>query len=97
MYAKFVDRERVEQLTERGAMLVDMRSPVEFRNGTVEGAVNLPLRNFTNTLMGLDKTTKIIMFSGSQDDSDLTAGINYATQLGFNTLFVSEYGTLTDK
>lgn len=97
MYAKFASRKRVEQLTERGAVLVDMRSPVEFRNGTVDGAVNLPLRNFLNTITGLDKKTKLIVFSEKQDDADITAGINYAMQLGFTTVYVSEYKTLIEE
>jgi rhodanese-related sulfurtransferase len=94
MYAKNIGKDRVEQLLENGALLVDMRSPVEFRNGSVDGAINLPLRNFLNKITGLDKKTKIIVFGAASDDSDVTTGINYAAQLGFNTLYVSEFNKL---
>lgn len=94
MYAKFVDKDYMLKLVNGGAMLVDMRSPVEYRNGTIEGAVNLPLKNFLNTITGMPKNSKIIVFSTSTSDSDLVAGINYAMQLGFDKLFMSEYDML---
>jgi len=96
MYAKFIDKKRVEQLLEKGALLVDMRSPVAFRNGSISGSVNLPLKNFLNKLSGLDKKTKLILFSDTAEDADVKTGINYAAQLGFNNLFFSEYMKLRD-
>lgn len=97
MFAKVVNKERVDQLMTRGAMLVDMRSPVSFRNGSVSGSVNLPLKNFLNKLSGLDKKTKLILFGDTIDDSDVQTGVNYAAQLGFNDIFVSEYTQLKDR
>jgi rhodanese-related sulfurtransferase len=95
MLARFANKELVEKLMSRKALLIDMRSPVAFRNGSVEGAVNLPLRNFLNKLGGLDKKTKLIVFGDTQEDSDIVTGINYAQQLGF-TIYVSEYKVLID-
>ena len=94
MFAKFADKERVNQLVGRGAMLVDMRSPVAFRNGSIDGSINLPLKSFLNKLTGMDKKTKLILFSDNSEDVDVKTGINYAVQLGFNNLFVSEYKEL---
>lgn len=94
MYAKNINKETVLELTGRGAMLVDMRSPVEFRNGSISGAINLPLKNFLNTITGLKKSTKLIIFGNSEDDSEIKAGINYAAQLGFNNIFVSNFNSL---
>ena len=93
MYAKSVDRKRVDQLIGRGAILVDMRSPVAFRNGSISGSVNLPLKNFLNQLSGMDRKTNIILFADAEDDSDVVTGTNYAAQLGF-TVFVSNYKRL---
>ena len=39
---KRINKERATQLIEKGATLVDMRSPVSFRDGHIKGAVNLP-------------------------------------------------------
>ena len=86
----------INKLMEKGALLVDMRSPVSFRNGSVEGAVNLPLKNFLNKLSGLNKNTKLILFSDTMEDSDVKTGINYAAQLGFNEIFISEYSKIRD-
>ena len=95
MFAKSVNRKRVDQLVERGAILVDMRSPVAFRNGSVDGSVNLPLKNFLNQLSGMNRKTNIILFADSEDDPDVVTGINYAAQLGFD-VFVSDYKKLVD-
>lgn len=94
MYAKSIDRELVNQLMKKECILVDMRSPIEFRDGTIAGAVNLPLKNFLNTIAGLNKKTKIIVFGNSEEDADVTTGINYAARLGFNNLYVSSFNRL---
>jgi rhodanese-related sulfurtransferase len=97
MFAKFADKTKVEKLLEKDATLVDMRSPVAFRNGSIEGSVNLPLKNFLNRLPGLDKNKGLILFSDAKNHPDVTSAINYAAQLGFSNIFVSEYNTLKDK
>lgn len=94
MLAKFANKELVEKLMRHPSLLVDMRSPVDFRNGSVDGAVNLPLKNFLNRITGLDKKTRLILFGHTTEDADVKAGINYASQLGFSSLFVSEYSKL---
>lgn len=96
MFAKFADKERVTRLLGKNATLVDMRSPVAYRNGSVEGSVNLPLKNFLNRLPGMDKKKGLILMSEASDDADVKTGINYATQLGFTNIFVSEYKILKD-
>lgn len=94
MYAKFIHRQEADRLIKKGALLVDMRSPVAFRDGTIDGAVNLPLRNFLNKITGLDKKTKLVLFSDKSDDEDITAGVTYGVQLGFD-VFVSDFTALT--
>jgi 3-mercaptopyruvate sulfurtransferase SseA len=96
MFAKFADKEYVSKLLNKGALLVDMRSPIDFRNGSVDGAVNLPLKNFLNKITGLNKKTKIIVFGDTKNDIDIITGINYAVQLGFTDIFVSEYNQLKE-
>ena len=55
MFATSVGKKRVDKLVGNGAMLIDMRSPVAFRNGSVDRSVNLPLRNFLNELTGMNR------------------------------------------
>lgn len=92
---KRVNKEKAEKLVKSGALLVDMRSPVAYRDGHIEGAVNLPLRNFANKIIGLDKSKKIIIYSDDVNDAELKQGVVYAQTLGFSDIFVSDYRTLS--
>ena len=85
---KKITKSKLQQLTTKNktVFLADMRSPVSYRDGHVEGAVNLPLRNFINAIMGLQRDTIIVVYSDRSDDSDLTVGLNYATEMGFTNL-----------
>lgn len=94
---KKIGKSKAEALVKAGAFLVDMRSPVAFRDGHVTGAVNLPLRNFVNRIMGMDKSKKIIIYGDSVDDADLKHGNTYAETLGFANVFVSDYKSLTEE
>ena len=90
-----ITKERATKLLAKGAILVDMRTPVAFRDGHVAESQNLPLKQFTNLLMKTsDKKKSIIVYGDSVDDADLKIGINYATQLGFSQVYVSDYKTL---
>lgn len=88
---------RANELITKGALLVDMRSPVAFRDGHIAGAVNLPLMNFVNKIMGLDKTKKIIIYGDSITDDVLRQGNNYAETLGFGSVFVTDYKSLKEE
>lgn len=91
---KKVNKERALALVTKGAMLVDMRSPVDFRDGSIPGAQNLPLKNFLNKIVGLDRKQKFVLFAREIEDKDMRNAVNYAEQLGFTELFVSEYKQL---
>ena len=95
MFAKSVDKKSVAKLVESGAMLVDMRSPVAFRNGSVDKSVNLPLRNLLNQLTGMNRKQKIVVFGDTEGDEDVVAGVNYAVGMGF-TVYVSDYKRLSN-
>ncbi len=92
---KSINKDKATQLVQKGATLVDMRSPVSFRDGHVQGAVNLPLKNFTNLLMmTADKKSKFVLYGSTTKDPDILHGVNYAEQLGFSDIFVTDYETL---
>jgi len=93
---KRINKNTALNLVKGGALLVDMRSPVAFRDGHVGGALNLPLRNFTNHIMPLDKKTKIIIYSDDVSDTDLYHGNLYAAHLGFKEVFVTDYRSLIE-
>lgn len=84
--AKKIDGKRAQRLIEKGAMLIDVRDPVSFRDGSLPGAVNLSLRQLSS-LIREPKTRKLIFFGESETDDTLKAAINYAYQFGFLDVF----------
>lgn len=89
---RHINKERFTKLVNKGAMLIDMRSPVAFRNGHISGAKNLTLRQFTNHLMTVkDKSTTIIVYCDTFCEDDLKHALNYADQLGFNKIMTADY------
>lgn len=95
---KMVNKKKAMDLVSKGALLVDMRSPVDFRDGSIKGSVNLPLKNFTNKLIGLKKDQKVVIFGKTVTDPDIKSACGYADQLGIgNNIFVTEYKQLLDE
>lgn len=86
MLAKNIGKKRAQELINKGALLVDVRNPVAFRNGSLPDAINLPLRSIS-TLRKYPSNTKIIFFGEADDDKDLELAANYAWQMGFVNLF----------
>jgi rhodanese-related sulfurtransferase len=92
---KTITKDKAKKLIDKGAIVVDMRSPVSFRDGHIHGAVNLPLKKFANLLMATpDKKKAIIIYGGTTTDEDVTYGFKYSEQLGFTNVHVTDYTTL---
>ncbi|HPY95268.1 MAG TPA: rhodanese-like domain-containing protein [Clostridia bacterium] len=60
----------------KGARMVDVRSPEEFRGGHVPGAINLPLDNLqaAGRLLN-DKSAKLYLYCASGARSSMAAGM----------------------
>lgn len=82
---------KARKLIDKGAIVIDVRDPVSFRDGTVPGATNLSLRQLSH-LQKHPKTTPIIIFGASATDPTLLSAINYLTLYGFSQVF--SMGTL---
>jgi rhodanese-related sulfurtransferase len=92
---KKVSKQKALDLITKGALLVDLRSPVAFRDGTIKGAVNLPFKNFLNKLLAIKATEKVIIFSDKYTDTDIRDVLTYADQLRkIDNIFVSTYSDL---
>ncbi|MBE0393387.1 rhodanese-related sulfurtransferase [Flavobacterium sp. 7E] len=48
------------ELVKQGAVIVDVRSPAEYKQGHVKGAINLPLNELSKHLSKLKKDATII-------------------------------------
>jgi rhodanese-related sulfurtransferase len=56
-----VAREKVKA----GALLLDVRSPGEFRGGAIPGAINIPVQSLGNRLGELDRARPIVVYCAS--------------------------------
>jgi hypothetical protein len=68
-------------VNDKGFSVIDTRSPVEYRDGTLFDAPNAPLRNFVTTFVPMVRSNKKIVLIGSAEDNDaFKACIRYAEQ-----------------
>lgn len=84
-FGKKISGSKAKQIVDRGALLIDTRDPVSFRDGTLTGASNVSLRNISS-LLKHPRTTPLVFF-GSGDDNELQRFVSYAVQMGFNKVF----------
>lgn len=53
------------ELVEKGAMLVDVRTTSEFAQGSVPGAINIPLDSISSKLHAFENAKAVIVFCAS--------------------------------
>jgi phage shock protein E len=76
--------ENLATLISDGAFLVDVRTPVEFAEGSAKGAVNIPLDKLPNQLTTFKDKKHIIVFCRSGNRSSQAK--NILEQNGFNNV-----------
>lgn len=86
MIGQKVTGKKAKSLIDKGAVLVDVRNPVAFRDGTLPGAINLSLRQLSQ-LSNKPKNTPIVLFGESDDDPTLKSAINYVNLYGFDKVY----------
>lgn len=94
---KKISQTKFKQLLKKSPVVADMRSPVAFRDGHIDNAINLPLRNFINKIMPLPKSTVIVAYSTNLTDIDLVQGMKYAEELGFTEVYYADYSSLKEQ
>lgn len=90
---KKINKKKLNELLEKGAALIDMRTPVDFRDSSISGSKNLPLRNFINYMQKHDKKVPIILIvtSFEENEADINLVDTYAAQVRVEKLHVIEY------
>lgn len=81
-----IDKAKAQKLISKGALLVDVRNPVAYRDGSIAGAINVPLRRISE-LQKYPKVTCVILFSDENDDGTLSSAMNYVRQFGFDRVY----------
>jgi len=68
-----------------GGQLIDVRSSVEFNQGALDGAVNMPLESFQYFAKNIDKTRPVILYCRSGKRSG--AAKQFLETIGFGSVF----------
>jgi len=67
---------KIEEFKERGAVLIDVRTPGEYKNGHVKGAKNYPVQNISSKTKEIAKMNKpVIVYCASGARSSQAAAI----------------------
>jgi rhodanese-related sulfurtransferase len=68
-------KSEMPKLIAEGALVVDVRSPSEFRQGSRPGSINIPLNEIGARLQEIDKAKTIVLCCASGSRSGMAAGI----------------------
>ena len=69
------DLQRMIQTGSPTYLLVDVRTPGEYRDGYIPSAVNIPLQQIAESPPGVDKESLVIVYCRSGNRSAQTAGL----------------------
>lgn len=69
-----ITAEQLDALVKAGqVVLIDVRTPYEFADSRIAGALNAPLTHFDPAAMPVDETREIILYCGSSRRSGIAA------------------------
>lgn len=82
-----IKREDIENYIKMGATIVDVRSPQEYREGHIEGAINLPEYNIRRNVQNIlpDKNQLIILYCSVGERSKMAQ--NKLKRLGYTNVY----------
>lgn len=89
MSMTFITGTKAKKLIEKGGIVLDMRDPVSFRDGTIPNAVNMTLRQLS-LVQKHPKTTPVVLLGDPADPLTLRAAVNYVTNYGFANVHAME-------
>ena len=80
---------RARKMLANGTRVIQVCNPITFRDFSVKGAVNVPLRriNFMQTVEFVKTDPIIVVGEDETDVSSLQAAINYMTNYGYTKIF----------
>jgi rhodanese-related sulfurtransferase len=65
----------IAEAVKKGALLIDVRSPAEFKSGSVKGALNIPVDNLTAKFNQVKGKDTVVVFCRSGNRSRMAKGI----------------------
>lgn len=77
--------EQLRQLLAKGAQLIDVRSTMEFNQGALNGAINLPINTIQSSVESIDKSKPVILYCRSGARSGMVQ--QFLVSLGFKDVY----------
>ncbi len=71
----------VQKILSEGGQLIDVRSPVEFNQGALSGAINMPIESFQYLKDDIETDKPVLLYCHSGARSEMAK--RYLEQLGF--------------
>ena len=72
----------LQEKLEQGAQLIDVRTPMEYSQGALSDAVNMPVERFQHMMEDIDPKKPVLLYCRTGARSGMVK--NYLDQLGFN-------------
>ncbi len=72
----------LQKIISEGGQLIDVRSPVEFSQGALEGAINMPINSFQYLKDSIDCSKPVVLYCRTGARSGMVK--KYLEQLGFD-------------
>ena len=77
--------EQLQDLLENGAQLIDVRSIMEFNQGALNGAINLPITSIQHNTETIDQTKPVLLYCRSGQRSGMVK--QFLISLGFEDVY----------
>ncbi len=77
--------EEIEKIIEKGALVIDVRTPAEFEEGHIQGSLNIPLNEIDGAVEWLQKDVPAVLVCASGSRSAVAVQILKAN--GFEKVY----------
>ena len=77
--------EQLQELLEKGAQLIDVRSIMEFNQGALNGAINLPINTIQENTDSIDQSKTVLLYCRSGARSGMVK--NFLVSIGFKDVY----------
>jgi len=77
--------EKLQKLLKDGAQLIDVRSTMEFNQGALNGAINLPINSIQHNTGSIDQSKPVLLYCRSGARSGMVK--NFLISLGFQDVY----------
>lgn len=81
--------DQIKSILAEGGALIDVRSPLEFSNGSLSGAKNIPLNGLPNFMDDIPKDKPVLLYCVSGARSG--AAQRYLVQQGYDAHNIGAY------